>query len=217
MARKLRVLMLHGFRMSADMMRQMMPDLLCATDEVAEWHFVDGANEATGRAAPAIRRRYGSAATFEWWNARQSASGMQYAGLSRSCEALLTLLQSERFDVLAGYSQGAAMVAVLTAMLETGRLPSSSVWSASMLFNSGPPPRDDGVKAWFPETLNTRSLHVLGGPTDLSHDAQLSMLRVWSPTSATQTAHTEGHTPPSEAASPTALTFVTRWLGALAV
>jgi hypothetical protein len=209
--------MLHGFRMSAEMMRQKMPDLLRATEGIAEWHFIDGANEATGPVLPAIRRRYGSAATFEWWNARESAGGVQYAGLERSCGALSRLLQSERFDVLAGYSQGAAMVAVLTAMLETARLPSGVGWSGSVLFNSGPPPRDDGVKTWFPQVLETKSLHVLGGPTDIAHDAQLAMSRVWSPASATQATHTQGHTPPSEAASPAAVAAVRHWLDALAV
>ncbi len=215
MSHKCNVLMLHGFRMNGEMMRQMLADVIEATQHVANWHFVDAPLAATGPASPFIRRRFRGLPCFEWWNAMERAEGtVSYQGLEYSLQRASDVLAQRRFDVVAGYSQGAAMTAILTAMLETGRLKTHAGWHAAVLFNSGPPPRDPMVAGWFDLPLRTPSLHVLGGPSDTTHQWQGPMCEMWSPAVRTKVEHQQGHTPPGNTQSPEALSALVRWFEA---
>jgi hypothetical protein len=168
-----------------------------------DWTFVNAPHPASGPAAQAVRRRWPEGPFFEWWNATEGVDGqLVYAG----AEATLRFLDEELdrlgpFDLLVGYSQGSALAAVVTARaLRSGRF-ADHPWR-TLLFNTGPPPRDKTLRALFDEPLRAESIHVPGGTRDFAYAAHPLMLDLWQAEGRMVLEHSEGHVPPSKRESP---------------
>ena len=204
--RSKRILVLHGMRLSADMQRELMSDVLeSSSARNWEWTFLDAPNEASGPVPPITRQRWPQGRYCEWWNATAQPDGtVEYVGLERTLDFMREVLtDGAPYDVLAGYSQGGTLVTALTALAErTDFLPAERRWRAALLFNSGVAPRDPELLPLLaPGPLQTPSIHVLGGPSDVLYEEQKAMLEHWTATGRTVLEHAEGHVPPSLGAS----------------
>lgn len=193
--------------MSAAMLRELMRDVLIAfAEQDWDWTFVDAPNEATGPPIDAVAKRWPQGPYHEWWNAMERSDGtVGYVGLDRSIDFVReALAEHGPYDLLVGYSQGSALATILTALAERGDLaPNDPSWRGVVLFNSGPPPRDPRVLPLFEEgPLETPSIHVLGGPTDMVYEGQKAVVELWSPRSRTVLEHGEGHVTPTAKRSP---------------
>lgn len=204
--RRKRILVLHGLRLSSDIQRELMSDVLqSCSGQNWEWIFVDAPNEATGPVPRITRERWPEGPYCEWWNATDQPDGtVKYVGLERTLDFMREVLtDGAPYDILAGYSQGGTLVTALTALAErTDFLPTERRWRAALLFNSGVAPRDpELVPLLAPGPLQTPSIHVLGGPSDVLYEGQKAMLEHWSASDRTVLEHAEGHVPPSLAGS----------------
>jgi hypothetical protein len=205
--KRLRVLALHGMRVSGSILADMMSDIRQAFSDLEwQWVFVDAPLDASGPTFDLVAQHWPGEPYYEWWNATQQPDGtVKYVGLDQSLDFIRqTLADRGPFDLLAGYSQGCILSTILTAMTERqGPVQPNRPWRGVMLFNSGPPPRDPRVLPLLEGgPLQTSSIHVLGGPTDVVYQGQKAMLELWSADSRTVLEHDEGHIPPTTQKSP---------------
>jgi dienelactone hydrolase len=135
---RLRVLCLHGYHGSAETLRRQLSPLAGSLDAVADFVCVD---------APAL-----AVGDFGWWHATEDAGGVHYRGLTRSREALAAY---GSFDGVLGFSQGAALAALLVAVPTTLRF---------AIIIGGFAIRDPRHAAVFEAAgaISVRSLHVIG-------------------------------------------------------
>jgi predicted esterase len=112
---KLRILCLHGYHGSADILRDQMAELTVGMDPLAEFVRVN---------APSLANR-----DFGWWHAirdekspRNGDPGVgpgaaRYAGWSDTCQWVVSLFKREGpFDGVFGFSQGATLTALLVGL-----------------------------------------------------------------------------------------------------
>jgi hypothetical protein len=116
----LRILCLHGFRGSADTLRRQLAPLAGSLDDLVEFVYVD---------APSL-----GAGGFGWWRAVAAGTtadqmdagvgrGMKrYEGWQRTRDAIATVFARQGpFDGVFGFSQGAALAALLVGLRSRGR------------------------------------------------------------------------------------------------
>jgi hypothetical protein len=93
---KIRVLCLHGYHGSAEIMRRQMGPLIDGLDVPVEFVYVDAPSLAVG--------------DFGWWH-------LNFRGWERTRDWAVDLFEREpRFDGVFGFSQGAALTALLVGM-----------------------------------------------------------------------------------------------------
>ena len=120
--RKLRVLALHSFRTSGEILKAQM--------EIAGWHKQDVLGDmcefvcapdglpATGPIPEDVAMFFPEPtyAYHEWWNATKVEGSMEYVGLEESLERVRAAWEdSGPFDGVMGFSQGATMTTMLAA------------------------------------------------------------------------------------------------------
>ncbi|MCG8554328.1 MAG: serine hydrolase family protein [Proteobacteria bacterium] len=196
-------------RINGRIVRHLLRDVRQALGERLDWSFIDAPNPATGPPLGQVGRLWPREPYFEWWNALEQPDGsVSYRGVEATLVHMRRVLAEQGpFDVLVGYSQGAALAAVLTALAEGAHRSGSGVpsptWRLVLLFNSGPPPRDRKLERLFEGApLRTRSVHVHGGPGDPGYEEQKRMVDLWSADTRQVYEHGQGHVPPSLRASP---------------
>jgi pimeloyl-ACP methyl ester carboxylesterase len=114
-ARKLRVLCLHGYRGSGDVLRAQMQPLANGLEPLVEFVYVDAPSLAEG--------------DFGWWHAvRNETSGRpgdpgvgheskHYQGWARTRDAIVSIFERQGpFDGVFGFSQGAALTSLLVGL-----------------------------------------------------------------------------------------------------
>ena len=124
-ARPLRILCLHGYRGNADVLRSQMRSLASGLEPLVELVYVD---------APSL-----SAGDYGWWHAVRDAHDddrgdpgvehrrMRYRGWERSRDALIALFAKEGpFDGVLGFSQGAALTALLVGLRAPDGIPTAA-------------------------------------------------------------------------------------------
>ncbi|RLN63511.1 hypothetical protein BBJ28_00019488 [Nothophytophthora sp. Chile5] len=140
-AKKLRVLCLHGFRTNTQVMLDQTKGLREALGDSAEFVFLNGAHEANGPSDVAIESRYAASKPFYEWCQIHLFDGealtldddvaiakdravdpphgpewsLLYTGLDQTLEYMdAKLRELGPFDVVVGFSQGAVLLTVLT-------------------------------------------------------------------------------------------------------
>lgn len=119
---KLRILCLHGYHGSALILKDQMRPLAQALDHLAEFVYVDAPSIAQG--------------DFGWWHAMRSDAApragdpgvtlapARYEGWSLTREAIASIFDKEGpFDGVFGFSQGAALAALLVGLRSLDALP----------------------------------------------------------------------------------------------
>jgi pimeloyl-ACP methyl ester carboxylesterase len=93
-----RILCLHGYHGSAAIMRQQMAPVAAALVSDVDLVFVDAPSLGTG--------------DFGWWH-------NEFRGWERTCDWIMDLFAAQRFDGIFGFSQGAALTGLLSALRDT--------------------------------------------------------------------------------------------------
>ena len=113
---KLRILCLHGYHGSAQLMRRQLAVLVDCVDELAEFAYLDAPSLATG--------------DFGWWHAKAAESAdagavrgaKHYQGWQRTIDAIVSAFALQGpFDGVFGFSQGAALASLLVGLRLSGR------------------------------------------------------------------------------------------------
>lgn len=211
MSRPLRALALHGFRMNGSMLESMLEDVRATFGARVDWTFLDAPHPARGRPSPFVAQHWPDEPSFEWWNAEPiGGDSFVYQGAERSLAFVEERLSaSGPFDLVAGYSQGAVVAALVTARAladaERGRRAfGERPWQA-LLFNIGPPPRDPSLGRLLTRPLDAPSVHVVGGKRDFVYPLHPAVLALWRERGRQVVEHAEGHMPPTARESPDAL------------
>lgn len=122
---KLRVLCLHSFRTSGEILREQVR--LAGWEEtlgdLVEFHVMDAPHPASGPVPPDVLAFFPDVPYREWWNATERAdpdgSGrktMTYVGLEESLERVKREFDERGpFDGVLGFSQGATLTTILAA------------------------------------------------------------------------------------------------------
>jgi len=205
---ELTALVLHGFGMNAQRMKRLLRDVMTTSEGlVTAWHFVDAPN--SGR--PPVTD--GGAKRCEWWNAVENDDGtVHYDGAEQAIAVATQAMREHQANLLIGFSQGAALAAILTARYERGDSSSASPLLAAILLNSGRVPRDPRYHPLFDSPLSTPSLHIDGGAEDITYPYLAEFLHAWSPNTRSQLSHEEGHVPPRLRHSSETLAGLRAWL-----
>jgi pimeloyl-ACP methyl ester carboxylesterase len=137
----LRILCLHGYHGSAKILRDQMAPLVAALPTDIEFVYVNAPSLATG--------------DFGWWHEG-------FDGWERTRDWAVNLVCSgPRFDGVFGFSQGAALTGLLTAVQESGSVPPEFHFDFSIMaggFTSNLPKHAE----LFRHKLTTPSVHVIG-------------------------------------------------------
>lgn len=169
----IRVLALHGYFGSAQIMRHQAAALVAAAEQ-AEFVFVDSPSIASG--------------DFGWWHAG-------YRGWERTCEWVRELAVQEKFDGILGISQGAALAGLLAATQTSQPTSPFNFKFAVMVggFTSFMPQHAE----LFKQKITMPSMHVTGraDPVVPTQDSLLLAERFADPVILT---HSGGHVIPSD-------------------
>lgn len=137
----LRVLCLHGYHGSGSILRDQMASLVAALPSDIELVYVNAPSLATG--------------DFGWWHEA-------FDGWERTRDWAVDLVRAgPRFDGIFGFSQGAALAGLLTALQETGTAPPEFKFGFAIMvggFTSDLPKHAQ----LFRRKLTTPSVHVVG-------------------------------------------------------
>jgi pimeloyl-ACP methyl ester carboxylesterase len=137
----LRILCLHGYHGSATILRDQMASLVAALPSGIEYDYVNAPSRAAG--------------DFGWWHEG-------FDGWERTRDWAIDLVSAgPRYDGVFGFSQGAALAGLLTAVRENGSAPSAFRFGFAIMvggFTSDLPRHAD----LFPRKLATPSIHVIG-------------------------------------------------------
>eukprot|EP00890_Picochlorum_soloecismus_P004374 jgi/Picsp_1/4938/NSC_02302-R1_protein len=181
--RKLRILALHSFRTNASIFEKQLrlSGLLREIENAADVTFIDAPNKASGPIPEDVASNFPNMDYFEWWNAeRDSAGRWRYENAQESLDKVDEISrQCGPFDGIMGFSQGAALAALLAGMQQRSKLAASSGTSteverksAAVLANqpslrfvicfAGIKVRDPALEKYYDELGSLPSIHVVG-------------------------------------------------------
>ena len=205
--RRLRVLCLHGWRTSGDILEFQTGAMQGNTE--LDYEFVTAPHAATGPPDDGIATIYAGFPYFEWFLREDVAAGPgvetaaaeveraeRAKGLAESLELLQRVLReaSPPFDGVLGFSQGACMAARLAHLSEQGALQAPS--PRFVILIGGVPPKDLAEEEPRVE-LRTPSLHIHGTSDPLLPYSQRLLAMFADSPRRTLLQHTEGHNIPS--------------------
>ena len=160
--RRLKLLCLHSFRTSGDILRAQMTlaGWRETYEETCEFITVDAPNRASGPVHEDVSAFFGeSTERFEWWNATRvdGTATTSYAGLEKSLRAIeATCERDGPFDGVLGFSQGATLAAIALATPRTrGRF-------GFGIFVSGMKSRAAETETLAYDAVTVPTLHVIG-------------------------------------------------------
>ncbi|KAG6617932.1 serine hydrolase-like [Phytophthora cinnamomi] len=204
MARPIRVLCLHGWRTSGDILQRQTAALRQAFGAKAELVCIDAPWAASGPAPELVRSFYGQSGPFyQWWDAlrREDGAAYRYEGLEQSLDYLVGQVQAlGGVDAVLGFSQGAAAATLLTAhyLATVGRVP----WRVCVLvggfYPRTPETRQllDAARTSADGAIDVPSVHVVGRADPLAPKAE-KLFRSFAAASRVRFEHDEGHKFPS--------------------
>jgi predicted esterase len=134
-----RILALHGYHGSARVLRRQIAPLSAVLPAETELVFVDAPSLSTG--------------DFGWWH-----DG--FRGWEQTRDWVLDLAEEEQFDGVFGFSQGAALAGLLTALQHSD--PTTSLRFGFAVMVGGFTSYDPQHTALFQRKVTISSLHVMG-------------------------------------------------------
>merc|ERR1711871_1677302 len=89
---------------------------------LGEWEFdcIDAPHPASGPPQAQVAAFFPDVSYFQWWDAIDEADGKRYVGLQETVSYVASKLRRSRYDALLGFSQGAIVATLLTALKENG-------------------------------------------------------------------------------------------------
>ena len=116
--RRLRVLCLHSFRTSSDILRTQLEiaGWEQSLGDLVEFTCAPDGHPASGEIPKDVATFFPDAEYFEWWNATKNEDGVvEYLGVDASLERVRDAFAADAFDGVLGFSQGATLTTVLAA------------------------------------------------------------------------------------------------------
>ena len=156
---------------------------------------------------PMIKERHPELTTHpEWYNAKDNDDGTKtLTGLQETIVFLQNYLnKADTFDVVMGHSQGAQLLSILALLAESDPafIPAEKRWKLLVPMNG--PNAFDTVDTLLDVVrknpkIKTPSIHVFGGPEDVTWEGQQKMKDVHYRNASSQIVrHDEGHMPPGD-------------------
>ena len=112
--KKLKVLCLHSFRTSADIVKLQlaMGGWDKHLQDSAEFIAINGIFKATGEPPEDVKSAFPNMGSFQWYDAERNADTgkMEYRGIEESAKFVDEIVQREGIDGLLGFSQGATLI-----------------------------------------------------------------------------------------------------------
>jgi len=112
--KKLKVLCLHSFRTSADIVKLQlaMGGWDKQLEDSTEFMTVNGIFKATGEPPEDVKAAFPNMGSFQWYDAERNADTgkMEYKGIEESAKFVDEVVQREGIDGLLGFSQGATLI-----------------------------------------------------------------------------------------------------------
>ena len=112
--KKLKVLCLHSFRTSADIMKIQlaMGGWDKHVEDSTEFMCIDGIFPATGEPPEDVKLAFPNRGSFQWYDADRNAETgkMEYKGIVESAKFVDEIVKREGIDGLLGFSQGATLI-----------------------------------------------------------------------------------------------------------
>ena len=175
----MRILCLHGYHGTAEVLRDQMRSLVHGLEPVADFVYVDAPSLATG--------------DFGWWH-------HNFAGWKRTRDWIASLFQREpRFDGVFGFSQGAALTSLLVGLrAPDGQVSADKPLSFDFAVMVGGFRSDSADHAHLyaaKDNYTLPSLHIIG-QADRIVPAQDSRILAAQFASPTVLEHTAGHVIP---------------------
>lgn len=162
----LTLLALHGFTMNGAGLRHMLRELEPRLQDSVEWVYPDAPHLASAEAVRGLAELTSGIRPKPpnrmWWNA--SADGREYQGWPESLALLREYAEPITDLGVFGFSQGAAVAAVLAALSEVGAFPPLSC----VVLVGGFSPRATELAALFSGPVRVPSLHVIGSRDPLA-------------------------------------------------
>jgi len=186
--RKPRVLCLHGWRTSGDIMKNQMAAFRSHID--MDYVYLDAPFRATGEPDAGIATFYPNRDYFEWYLKDETAA----EGKRKSLEYILSvLLKQGPFDGIIGFSQGAGMATRVVHHLNNASIALKTPLKFVILIGGVPPTELQAEQ--IPDIL-LPSLHIMGTADHLlPHSKQLEQM--YDICSRQCLFHPEGHNIPS--------------------
>jgi len=116
--RRLRVLCLHSFRTSSDILRTQleMAGWERSLGDIVAFTCAPDGHPASGEVPKDVATFFPDAEYYEWWNATANEDGVvEYRGVDASLERVRDAFAADAFDGVLGFSQGATLTTVLAA------------------------------------------------------------------------------------------------------
>lgn len=112
--KKLKVLCLHSFRTSADIVKLQlaMGGWDKQLEDSTEFMTINGIFKATGEPPEDVKAAFPNMGSFQWYDAERNADTgkMEYKGIEESAKFVDEVVQREGIDGLLGFSQGATLI-----------------------------------------------------------------------------------------------------------
>lgn len=149
--RKLRMLCLHGYHGSADVLRRQLAAFAAPLAELADFEYIDAPSLAVG--------------DFGWWHAVDAER--RYDGWARTREAIVAAFARRGpFDGVLGFSQGAALAGLLVGLRAPDGTPTPErpLAFGVAILASGFPARDPELAQLYAraDSYALPSLHLVG-------------------------------------------------------
>lgn len=174
-AQRPRILALHGFRTSADILKsQVLMASLQPSFDRFEVAYLNGRHAASGPVFQEVKSTF-QGPFFEWWDAQPDSSGNRvYQGLPETLEYVSRYLKDEGpFAGVMGFSQGASLCAIVLAMQQSGQyFQDVPDLRFCVLISAGGKCRDKRYSELLDTPIQCPSLHLLGKRDPLLQSAE---------------------------------------------
>lgn len=163
-----KLLALHSFRTSGSILERQMAlsgfSRVLREECNAEIVFIDAPNVASGPIPNDVAGAFPNESYYEWWNATQREDGQwDYVNSDRSFQYIESVWNEHRgFDGILGFSQGAAMAALLAGMQRSGQALTRFSQLKYIICIAGIRVRDPRFLAVYENVAHVPSVHIIG-------------------------------------------------------
>ncbi len=163
-----KLLALHSFRTSGSILEKQMAisgfSKVLRDECNAEIVFVDAPNVASGPIPNDVVAAFPNEKYYEWWNATQREDGeWEYVNADRSLEYIERVWNEHHgFDGIVGFSQGAAMAALLAGLQRSGQALTGFSKLKFIICIAGIRVRDPKFSTHYDNLAHMPSVHIIG-------------------------------------------------------
>lgn len=208
--KKLKILGLHGYRTSGEIMQLQAMILTDETSDIAEYNFINGFHVSKGSPPASITQHF-KAPYYQWYEhpadeedkakedtdenrADAARHEEEYSGLETTLKNLEELMEKNPVDGVVCFSQGTVIGALMVALAERKQHPVFSQLKFGMYFSSSKPRLPaEYLELINAEPLKTPSLHVNGTAKDEDVEHTEAFVKLWDPATTAVHTHSEGH------------------------